>query len=113
MFDKEPGLIIDQYGITDNTNGTSTGLIEWEDIIGVEIKQVVSTKFIIIHTNQKEKYIDRAKNTIARKAMEMNNKIYGSPLTIISSSLKINFIDLENLIRSEFKKNKGYSSLHS
>lgn len=36
LFDNKPGLIIDQYGITDNTNATSIGLIEWKDIIGIE-----------------------------------------------------------------------------
>lgn len=108
LFDSKPGLKIDEYGITDNTNATSIGLIEWEDITGIEKKQVMSNWFLILHTNRPEKYIDRAKNVIAKKAMDMNNKTYGSPITIISNSLKIDFNELEKLIRSELKKRKAY-----
>lgn len=108
LFDNKPGLIIDQNGITDNTNATSMGLIEWEDITGIEKKQVMSNRFLILHTNRPEKYIDRAKNVIAKKAMDMNNKTYGSPITIISNSLKIDFNDLEKLIRLELEKRKAY-----
>lgn len=102
------GLTIDQYGITDNTNATSVGLVEWDDITGIEKKQVMSNRFLILHTNKPEKYIDRAKNVIAKQAMNMNNKTYGSPITIISNSLKIDFNDLERLIRSEFEERKEY-----
>lgn len=108
LFDSKPGLKIDEYGITDNTNATSMGLIEWEDITGIEKKQVMSNRFLILHTNRPEKYIDRAKNVITKKAMDMNNKTYGSPITIISNSLKIDFNDLEKLIRLELEKRKAY-----
>ncbi|MGJ1285084.1 STM3941 family protein [Sphingobacterium spiritivorum] len=103
LFDNKPGLIIDENGITDNTNATSVGLIEWTDITGIEIAQVMSNKFLIIHISTPEKYLSRAKNMFAKKSMQMNNKTYGSPISIISQSLKIDFKELENLIRSEWK----------
>jgi hypothetical protein len=106
IFDNRPGLIVDQYGITNNTNATSMGFIEWDDIIRIEKKQVMSTRFLILHTDNPEKYINRAKNVISKKAMNMNYKTYGSPISITSNSLKINFDDLEKLIRSEFKAKK-------
>jgi len=104
LFDNKPGLIIDSYGITNNTNATSMGLIDWEDITGIETKQVMSTKFLILHTNNPEKYINRAKNIISKQAMNMSYKTYGSPISITSNSLKINFNDLEKMITSEFEK---------
>ena len=107
LFDKKPGLIIDEYGITDNTNATSIGLIEWNDIIRVEKKQVMSTKFLILHTNNPEKYIQRAKNFISKRAVEMNSKTYGSPISITSNSLKINFEDLETLITREISEREA------
>ncbi len=110
LFDKKPGLIIDEFGITDNTNATSMGLIEWNDITRVEKKQVMSTKFLILHTNNPEKYINRAKNIISKQAMNMNYKTFGSPISIISSSLKINFDDLEKMITSEFEKRRSLRS---
>lgn len=107
LFDNKPGLIIDQYGITNNTNATSLGLIEWNDITGIEVQQVMSTKFLILHTNNPEKYIKRAKNFISRRAMETNAKTYGSPLSITSNSLKISFEELEALIKKEFGRNNN------
>ena len=35
LFDRNIGLTIDDRGITDNTNATSIGLIEWDDITGI------------------------------------------------------------------------------
>ena len=32
IFDKKAGLIIDANGITDHSNASSVGLIEWNDI---------------------------------------------------------------------------------
>lgn len=104
LYDKGVGLTIDVNGITDNTNATSIGLIEWKDIIGIEIKQVMSTKMLMLMTDQPDKYIDKAKNGISKNAMKANYKMYGSPLSIISSSLKIKFEDLERLIKNEFAK---------
>ena len=106
LFDNKVGLTIDQDGITDNSSATSVGLIEWKDIKGIETLQIVSTRILMLRTDQPDKYIDRAKNGISKRAMKANLKMYGSPLSIISNSLKIKFVDLERLILSEFEKRK-------
>jgi hypothetical protein len=106
LLDNKPGLIINEYGITDNTNSTSFGLIEWNDIISIEKKQVMSTKFLLLHTNNPEKYISRVNNFILKRAVKMNFKTYGTPISIASNSLKINFEELECLLKKELKKNK-------
>lgn len=66
----------------------------------------MSNKFLIIHNNNPQHYIGRAKNIFSRQAMTMNYKTYGSPISIISNSLKINFDNLERLIITEFEKKK-------
>lgn len=104
LFGNQVGLIIDEKGITDHSNGTSVGLIEWEDITAIGTLQVASTKILMLQTDKPEKYIERAKNVIAKQAMKANHKMYGSPLSIISSSLKIKYDDLEKLIIDEFEK---------
>lgn len=104
LFDKKVGLTIDQDGITDNSNATSIGLIEWNDITNIGTVQVALTKFIMLETDIPEKYIERAKNEISKRAMKANHKMYGSPLSIISNTLKIKHDDLEKLIREEFEK---------
>jgi hypothetical protein len=99
-------LTIDENGITDNTNATSIGLIEWDDITGIDRVEIASSKILIIKTDKPNKYIDRARNGISKRAMKANNKMYGSPISIISSSLKMKFNELENLIESELKRRK-------
>lgn len=106
LFDNKPGLIIDQKGITDNSNATSIGLIEWGDITGIEKIQILSSKILILHTDKPDKYIDRAKNVISKQAMKANHKRYHSPLSIISNSLQMSFNDLEKLIMVEFEKRR-------
>jgi cytochrome c biogenesis protein CcdA len=80
LLDKKPGLIINQYGITDNTNSNSFGLIEWNDIVSIENKQVMSTKFLLLHTNKPEKYISRVNNFILKRTVKMNFKTYGTTI---------------------------------
>ena len=98
FFNDKIGLRIDETGISDNSSGVSVGLISWNDITGVETYQVYSTKFIVLLTDQPEKYIGKATNGLMKKAMQANNKMCGSPLTINSNSLKIRYQELEQLL---------------
>ena len=108
LFDKKVGLIIDSNGITDNSNASSIGLIEWNDISEIRTKQVVmSTKFLLIDIVNPEKYIGKAKNGIQAKLMKANMNMYETPLSITSTTLKYDFGELEKLIQSEFKRNKN------
>ena len=103
MFDNITGLIIDENGIVDNTNASSVGLIKWSDITGIETAEVASTKFLLIHTRNPEYYLGKVKG-FKRKLMEGNNKMYGTPLSITSNTLKYKFKDLEKLIYDRFQE---------
>lgn len=107
IFDTKAGLIIDDRGIIDNSNATSIGLIEWEDIQGLKTVEIASTKILMLITNQPEKYISRARNGLAKRAMKANLKMYGSPLSINSNALQIKYKDLEKLIAQELEKRPG------
>jgi hypothetical protein len=98
LFDKKIGLIIDETGITDHTNASSVGLIEWADITGIETAEVMSTKFLLIFTLDPEKYLNRVQG-FKRKLMQGNMKMYGTPLAITSNTVNYNFNDLEKLIK--------------
>lgn len=97
MFDKTIGLTIDENGIFDNTNASSVGLIKWTDISDIKTEQVASTKFLLIYTTNPDFYLEKVKG-FKRKLMEGNNKMYGTPLSITSTTLKFNFNDLEELL---------------
>ncbi len=105
MFDKKAGLIIDVHGITDNSSGTSVGLVEWKDITNIATQQVMSTKFLLIEVKDTEKYIAKAKSGMKAKIMRVNMKTYGTPLSTSSNTLKYNFKKLEELVLTEFNRN--------
>ncbi len=107
LFDKKVGLIIDSNGITDNSNASSIGLIEWNDISEIRTKQVMSTKILLIGVVNPEKYIGQAKNRLQAKLMEANMYIYKTPLSITSNTLKYDFGELEKLIQTEFNRIKN------
>ena len=102
LFDRKPGLVIDENGITDNSSGN---LIEWQDITGIRTEQILTNKFLLIDILQPEKYVGRA-GGIKGRIMKSNIKMYGTPFSIASTALKCNFDELEALIKTEFNKHK-------
>lgn len=104
--DRKPGLIIDDVGIIDNTNATSIGLIKWGDITSIEERHILNNKFLIIHIDNPEVYLRKAKNLVSKSAMAMNLKKYGSPLSIISSSLTIDFEQLSEILSAALAKSR-------
>lgn len=98
MFENAVGLTVDEMGITDNSNASSIGLIQWGDITDIRTEQIASTKFLLIYTSNPEEYIEKAKG-FKRKLMQGNNKMYATPLAITSNTLKCNFNELEQLLR--------------
>lgn len=107
LFDNQPGLIIDREGIHDNSSAISAGLVDWKDITGFRRLKIRSTKFIMVDVADPEKYIARAKNGIAKKAMQANDKLYGSPLAITSGALQYDFDRLEVLLLAAYEKYKN------
>ena len=105
LFDKTIGLIIDENGITDNTNASSVGLINWTDITEIRTEEVMSTKFLLIFIDNPDKYLVKV-NGFKRKLLKGNMKIYGTPLSITSNTLKYDFNDLEKLIINRFNEEK-------
>lgn len=106
LLDKKVGLRIDKDGIHDNSNVHRIGLIEWSDVTGFKMLQIASVKMLVVMTNEPSKYIERANNGMAKRAMKSNFNHLGSPLTINSGSLKIKFDDLEKLLVDQLERNK-------
>jgi hypothetical protein len=100
LFDKKIGVVINEKGIIDNTSGSEIGLIEWKDITNIRISNVMSTRFLLLDTDNSQKYLER------KPKLKANMKLYGTPIVISSVSLKSNFDELEQIIRNEFIKHK-------
>jgi hypothetical protein len=109
LFDKSVGLIIDEKGIIDNINSSSIGLIKWADIIEIRTKQVMSTKFLLIFTKDPKGILEKVSG-MKRKLMAGNMKMYGTPLSITSKTLKYNFGDLEKLLKDRLNEHGKMSN---
>jgi len=105
--DKKPGLIISRHGITDNSSGVSAGLILWTDIQEIKISQVMSQKFLMFIVSNPQDYLDKVTNPLKRNAMKMNYKTYGSPISISSNSLRINFNELQKILVEKMNEYKS------
>ena len=104
--DKKAGIIINRQGIIDNSSGVSAGLVLWSDIEEIETVKVQSQKFMIFIMKNPQDYIDRVTNPLKRKGMEMNYRIYGSPISISANSLQMNFDNLYKLLIEKMKEYK-------
>lgn len=109
MFDKKPGLILNEQGIYDNTSVFRFGLIPWSDVSQVYERTVQASiaskqRFVTIGLVNPDKYISRETNIIKKKLLQVNAKSYGSPVHISTNGLKTNHNELLNLINSYFKK---------
>lgn len=105
LFDKKPGLIIDQEGITDNTTVSPVGLILWNDITKIEVKKINSINILLIYLQNPTDYISKA-NWINRFGLKNNMKTYGTPVTITSLGMQCSFKELTNLVLESYKLNK-------
>jgi len=104
--DKSPGLIINAQGIVDNASAVAAGFIKWEDVQQIKVAQVMNQKFLMILVRNPEEYINRREGAIARNAMQMNYKTYGSPISISSDALAISFNELHQIILDRFNQSK-------
>jgi len=86
IFDSKPGLIIDNEGVHDNSNASSAQLIKWGQIKEIKIQPVMSTKFILIDIHHPKDFMANI-GGLKKKLMMGNYKMYGTPISIISSSL--------------------------
>jgi hypothetical protein len=93
LFDQQPGLVFTAAGIVDNSSGVAAGFIPWADITGFTVYQIHRTRMLVVQVRDVERYISRG-NPVKRTLNRANAKMVGSPISIASSSLRINFNEL-------------------
>ena len=97
FFDKKPGLILGNNGMTDNSSGISGGHIPWSDITGTKIMKINFQKMLVIMLRNPDEYI-RQGNKLQRMAKRANYKMCGSPIAISAHALNIKFSNLTALL---------------
>jgi hypothetical protein len=104
--DNKPGLIIDNIGLTDNSSGVSAGQILWSDIENISVIEIHRQKLIMLQVKNPQDYIDKQTSGIKRKMMQMNFNMYGTPLSITSNALQINFDELLNILNDHLNTSR-------
>ncbi|KFF15102.1 STM3941 family protein [Flavobacterium hydatis] len=111
IFDKKPGVIIDNIGIIDNSSGVSLGRIPWTDVMTVAERTVITQKMITIYLKNPDDYINKESSSIKRKMLKMNLKESGSPVSISANGLKIPFNELKYAITQKFEEFQANKTL--
>lgn len=111
LLDKNPGIVLSEQGLFDNTSVFKFGIIPWSDISGIyesSIQASFASKqyFVTVALVNPDKYILRETNVLKRKLLLANAKSYGSPLHISTNGLKTNHNDLMQLLLDNFEKYK-------
>ena len=96
LFDKRPGLIFNNSGIVDNASSISPGFIPWSEVLGAGVFEIQKQKLLIVMVRDPQRYIARG-NLLRRTLNKANYKMVGSPISIASNTLAINFSELVSL----------------
>lgn len=110
LFDKTPGLIIDDKGVFDNASGISAGFIPWSDIIEIAETKVANQSFVNIIVKNPQFYIDKKKNLFARKLVEINYKSFGTVIGISPNTLNCEYGKLLKTLKMRFENVKNENS---
>ena len=77
-------------------------LIPWQEIIGFQELEIKGNKSILIQVKNPETLIANEKNFFVKKMMQWSQKIYGAPISIASSTMKISHKKLVSLLLVSF-----------
>lgn len=105
-FDKNPGLVLGATGFVDNASGVAAGYVPWTEVTQVKTFQVARQRMLIVVVSDPERYIRRG-NPFKQAINRMNFNMCGSPITIPSSALKIDFDELSGLFNSYWNRHRA------
>jgi len=106
LFDKKPGLIIDNTILFDNSSALSVGEILWIDMEQLSVLEINRQKLIVVFVRNADEYINKQQNVFKRKMMQLNNKMYGSPIIISASALQVSFQELLQILMQQLDKSR-------
>lgn len=100
IISNNPGLVLDSRGVLDNVNLSETGIIPWNNISQINMVNHQSSYFIILHLKNSDNVLNRLQNNRLRLAKN-NMKVFGSPVAINASNLKIDRFELLEILNKE------------
>jgi hypothetical protein len=106
LFDRKPGLVVDQLGIYDNASALGSQFIKWEDVVDLSIYQQRRVKYILLFVADPKEYMSKAP-LLKRIMMFLNERECGTPLFISSGWLQCEFKELEKIISTRYQDVKA------
>lgn len=105
-FDRKPGLVLNSAGVVDNASAVAAGFIPWADVTGAHVYEIQGQKMLIIGVRDPRKYTERG-GALRRAFNKANSGVSGSPVSITSVTLKIDFAELVSLFDRYHRKYGG------
>jgi len=100
LFDKKPGLVINDEGIIDNSSAVCAGLIKWRNITNVSITEIYDQKILTIEVDNADEILSK-QHGFKKILMNLNKNYFSSPVQISSNALKCNFQELHDTIKGQ------------
>lgn len=104
ISDQSPALIINDEGITDNTNVVGSHLITWDSIEEFCIKTINKHEFILIMVKNPEAYIQAETKKIVRYLLKRKMKKFQTPFVIVKLYVETDFTALSNIMEERKKQ---------
>lgn len=101
----KPGLILDRSGFHDNSSGISNQFVPWSDVVSLDVVELNRNRMIRVSVNNPEKYL-RLGNYVQRLIRSANHRLYGSPVFVVSTTLRVSFDDLFDEFVRYFENSK-------
>ncbi len=108
VFNKKPGLIIDNEGVVDNSLGVMFSKVRWADVTEMKHLESNGQHFIALVIKNSQQYIAAEPNPIKRKMLELNYSTIKTPVNIAAGRLKMDFEELYARMDSEWEKNNCF-----
>ena len=106
LFNTKPALILNKSGIVDNASSVSAGFIPWSEVGGARIVEMPNQKMLVIDVRDPEEYIARG-SRLKQTLNKANYNMVGSPISIPTDVLAINFSELASLFDQYHRKYGG------
>ena len=105
---KEPGLVIDESGITDHSSATSIGFIPWSDILAVsEAKGDFNRRLFVVNVRNPEGYVQKSARMMAGRQALFSQ--FGSPVVIMPTNLQYDPDALLKIMTDHIRESRGNS----
>ncbi|MDH0675798.1 MULTISPECIES: STM3941 family protein [unclassified Empedobacter] len=105
LLNKEKGIILTNFGITDNSNYESLGYIKWDDISHIKTVKTYSGEYLELSIKNKKNYIINNNISLLKRLLIVMNNWHPNE-TIILNSRKLNctFQELEASVITKWEK---------